>query len=66
MTPDNFSVLDRFVEHMLLEDYSPTLFANSLSQAFASQHEAHVNTQLPSDAIEDVDARATDLVGRHQ
>ena len=66
MTPENFSVLERFVEHMLLEDYSPTLFANSLSQACASQHDAHVNTQLPSDAIEDVDARATDLVGRHQ
>lgn len=66
MTPENFSVLERFVEHMLLEDYSPTLFANSLSQAGASQHDAHVNTQLPSDAIEDVDARATDLVGRHQ
>ena len=66
MTPENFSVLERFVEHMLLEDYSPTLFANSLSQAGASQHDAHVNTQLPSDAIEDVDPRATDLVGRHQ
>lgn len=66
MTPKNFSVLDRFVEHILLEDYSHTLFANSLSQAVASQHEADGNTQLPSDAIEDVDARATDLVGRHQ
>ena len=66
MTPENFSVLDRFVEHMLLEGYSHALFANSLSQACASQHEAHVNTQLPSDAIEDVDVRATDLIGRHR
>ena len=43
MKPENFFVLDRFVEHMLLEDYSSTLFANSFSQAFASQHEANAN-----------------------
>ena len=66
MSPKNFSVLDRFVEHMLLEDYSPTLFASSLSQACASEHEAHINTRLLSDAIEDVHVRATDLAGRHQ
>ena len=66
MSPKNFSVLDRFVEHMLLEDYSPTLFANSLSQACASEHEARSNTRLLSDAIEDVHVCATDLAGRHQ
>ena len=66
MSPKNFSVLDRFVEHMLLEDYSPTLFASSLSQACVSEHEAHINTRLLSDAIEDVHVRATDLAGRHQ
>ena len=66
MSPKNFSVLDRFVEHMLLEDYSPTLFASSLSQACASEHEAHINTRLLSDAIEDVHVRETDLAGRHQ
>ena len=66
MTPKNFSVLDRFVEHMLLEDYSATLFASSLSQACASEQEAHINTRLLSDAIEDVHVRATDLAGRHQ
>ena len=66
MSPKNFSVLDRFVEHILLEDYSPTLFASSLSQACASEHEAHINTRLLSDAIEDVHVRATDLAGRHQ
>ena len=66
MTPDNFSLLDRFVEHMLLEDYSPTLFANSLSQACASYGEINANMPLPPDAIEDIHARATDLAGRHR
>jgi hypothetical protein len=66
MKPENFFVLDRFVEHMLLEDYSSTLFANSFSQAFASQHEANANMRLPPDAIEDVHARETDLAGRHR
>ena len=66
MSPKNFSVLDRFVEHMLLEDYSPTLFASSLSQACASEHEVHINTRFLSDAIEEVHVRATDLAGRHQ
>jgi hypothetical protein len=65
MTPENFSVLDRFVEHMLLEDYSPTLFANSLSQACASCGETNANTPSPRDAIENVHACATDLAGRH-
>ena len=36
MTPENFSILDRFVEHMLTEGYSPTLFSHSFSQACAS------------------------------
>jgi hypothetical protein len=36
MTPENFSILDQFVEHMLLEGYSPTLFSHSFSQACAS------------------------------
>jgi hypothetical protein len=66
MTPENFSVLDRFVEHLLLEDYSPTLFANSLSQSCASQHEADASTQLPPDASEDVHARATDRASRYR
>jgi hypothetical protein len=66
MTPKNFSVLDRFLEHMLLEDYSPTLFASSLSQACVSEHDAHINTRILSDAIEEGHVRATDLAGRHQ
>ena len=66
MTPKNFSVLDRFLEHMLLEGYSPTLFASSLSQACVSEHEAHINTRILSDAIEDGHVRATDLAGRHR
>jgi hypothetical protein len=66
MTPKNFSVLDRFLEHMLLEDYSPTLFASSLSQACVSEHEALIHTPILSDAIKDVHVRATDLAGRHQ
>jgi peptidoglycan/xylan/chitin deacetylase (PgdA/CDA1 family) len=36
MTPENFSILGRFVDHMLLEGYSPTLFSHSFSQASAS------------------------------
>jgi hypothetical protein len=36
MTPENFSILDRFVDHMLLEGYSPTLFSHSFSQTCAS------------------------------
>jgi hypothetical protein len=36
MTPENFSVLDRFVEHLLQEGYSPMLFADSFSQTCAS------------------------------
>ena len=66
LAAEDFFVLDRFVEHMLLEDYSPTLFANSFSQAFASQHEANANMRLPPDAIKDVHARETDLAGRHR
>ena len=66
MTPENFSVLDRFVDHMLLEDYSPTLFVNSLSQTSASQHEAHANTLLPPDAMKAVRGCASDLAGRHR
>jgi hypothetical protein len=40
MTPENFSVLDGFVEHMLLERYSPTLFADSFGEARTSSYEA--------------------------
>jgi len=36
MTPENFSILDRFVDHMLLKGYSPTLFSHSFSQTCAS------------------------------
>jgi len=32
MKPENFSLLDAFVEHMILGGYSSTLFADSLSQ----------------------------------
>ena len=31
MTPENFSLLDGFVEHIMRQGYSPTLFADSLS-----------------------------------
>jgi hypothetical protein len=36
MTPENISLLDGFVEHMMLQGSSPTLFAISFSHAFAS------------------------------
>ena len=38
MTPENFSVLDGFVEHMLLQGYSSTLFADSFSTALAASN----------------------------
>jgi hypothetical protein len=36
MTPENFSLLDGFVEHMLRQGFSPTLFADSFCEALAS------------------------------
>ena len=36
MTPDNISLLDGFVEHMMRQGSSPTLFADSFSKALAS------------------------------
>lgn len=36
MTPENFSLLDGFVEHMTRQGYSPTLFADSFSNALSS------------------------------
>jgi hypothetical protein len=36
MTPDNFSLLEGFVEHVTQQGYSPTLFADSFSNALAS------------------------------
>jgi hypothetical protein len=36
MTPENFSLLDGFVEHMMGQGYSPTLFADSFDKALAS------------------------------
>jgi hypothetical protein len=36
MTPENFSLLDGFVEHMLRQGFSPSLFADSFSKALAS------------------------------
>jgi peptidoglycan-N-acetylglucosamine deacetylase len=35
MTPENFSLLDGFVEHIMRQGYSPTLFADSLSKSLA-------------------------------
>jgi hypothetical protein len=36
MTPENFFLLDEFVEHMIRQGFSPTLFADSFSEALAS------------------------------
>jgi hypothetical protein len=36
MTPENFSLLDGFVEHMMQQGFSPTLFADSFCEALAS------------------------------
>ena len=36
MTPENFSLLDAFVEHMMRRGYSSTLFADSFSKSLAS------------------------------
>jgi hypothetical protein len=36
MTPDNITLLDGFVEHMMRQGSSSTLFADSFSKALAS------------------------------
>jgi hypothetical protein len=36
MTPENIPLLDGFVQHMMRQGYSPTLFADSFSQTCAS------------------------------
>ena len=35
MTPENFTLLEGFVEHMMQQGYSPTQFADSFSEALA-------------------------------
>ena len=40
MRPENFSLLDAFVEHMVRQGYSTTLFADSFSKARNSSYEA--------------------------
>ena len=66
MRPENFSLLDAFVEHVMRQGYSPTLFADSFSTARGSRSLARAVTRLRSDAIDDVSAHATDLVGIHR
>jgi hypothetical protein len=36
MTPENFSLLDGFVEHMMRQRYSSALFADSFSKVLVS------------------------------
>ena len=36
MTPENFSLLDAFVEYMMQRGYSTTLFADSFSKVLDS------------------------------
>ena len=36
MTPENLSLLDGFVDHMMRQGYCPALFADSFSKALAS------------------------------
>ena len=57
MGPENFSLLDAFVEHMMRQGCSPSLFADSISNAPA-------DTRLPSDAINAVHAHGTSLPAR--
>ena len=40
MGPENFSLLDTFVEHMVRRGYSSTLFADSFGEALTSSYEA--------------------------
>lgn len=40
MSPENFSLLDTFVDHMVRRGYSSTLFAGSFGEARASSYEA--------------------------
>ena len=59
MTPENISLLDGFVEHMMQQGYSPTLFADSFSKALVSRYEACADTRLSPDAIDDVNGHVT-------
>ena len=40
MGPENFSILDTFVEHMVRRGYASTLFADSFGEALTSSYEA--------------------------
>jgi peptidoglycan/xylan/chitin deacetylase (PgdA/CDA1 family) len=57
MTPENFTLLGGLVEHMMRQGYSPALFANSLSHAIASEHEARPEPK-PLHQSPDTDPRA--------
>ena len=48
MRPENFSLLDAFVEYVMQRGYTSTLFADSFGKARGSSHEAPLaNTRLP-------------------
>ena len=59
MTPENLSLLDGFVDHMMRQGYCPTLFADSFSKALVSRYEACADTRLSPDAIDDVNGHET-------
>lgn len=61
MTPENFSLLDGFVEHMMRQDHSPSLFADSLSTVRGLRSRAHTMPRFLSDAIDGVTTHEASL-----
>lgn len=62
MRPENFSLLDAFVEHMLLQEHAPTLFADSYDRVRDSSGDARTRRYgTISDAMDVVDAHVPSL-----
>jgi len=58
MTPENLPLLDGFVEHVMLQGYAPTLFADSFGASQGTKPLTHGTTRFRSEAIDDLSAHA--------
>jgi hypothetical protein len=54
MTPENFTLLEGFVEHMMRQNHSPALFVDSLSTVRGLRSRAHTVPRFLSDAVDGV------------
>ncbi|MEO5954391.1 MAG: polysaccharide deacetylase family protein [Nitrospiraceae bacterium] len=64
MTPENLSLLDRFVEHVMLQGYAPTLFAGSFGASQDTRPLTRGTTRLRSESVDDLGAHAASLPAR--